>query len=165
MGVRTVQRYERDLGLPVRRLSGQSRGKVIATKSDLDSWVKSSATKQELINRAQKLQNIEQDSRNVEQDSRNVEQESINKETRSVEHRLISEVAQGLQERANLQAQMTELRKELRVSVSKVRDNLLKLRQQVKEMQRRQDFIASVIKDYSRVRASLIGSGKRRKPN
>jgi len=38
-GVRTVQRYEREVGLPVRRPSGKSKGSVIATRSELDSWV------------------------------------------------------------------------------------------------------------------------------
>jgi hypothetical protein len=37
-GVRTVQRWERELGLPVRR-PAQSRHIVLATTSDLDGWV------------------------------------------------------------------------------------------------------------------------------
>ena len=150
-GVRTVQRYERDLGLPVRRPVGHPRGAVVAMKSDLDSWVRSSATAQESFNRVQK--------------SLNAEQISFNKETRSAEDRLVAEIAKGLQDRTGLQTQMTELRKELRMSVSKVRENLSKLSQQLNEMRRRQDFMASVIKDHSKRRASLSGNGKRRKPN
>lgn len=42
MGVRTVQRYERDLGLPVRRPAGKSRGSVVAVRAELDGWVKAS---------------------------------------------------------------------------------------------------------------------------
>lgn len=38
-GVRTVQRYENHLGLPVRRPSRKMRAAVIATKADLDRWV------------------------------------------------------------------------------------------------------------------------------
>ena len=38
-GVRTVQRYEFELGLPVHRPAGKLRGSVIAAKSDLDAWV------------------------------------------------------------------------------------------------------------------------------
>jgi len=42
-GVRTVQRYERELGLPIRRPAGKSTGKstgsVMATKAELDGWV------------------------------------------------------------------------------------------------------------------------------
>lgn len=41
-GVRTVQRYERELGLPVRRPASKLRSSVIATQSELDSWVASS---------------------------------------------------------------------------------------------------------------------------
>jgi hypothetical protein len=41
-GVRTVQRYERELGLPVRRPAGKSHGAVIATRAELDAWVAAS---------------------------------------------------------------------------------------------------------------------------
>ena len=43
-GVRTVQRYERELRLPVHRPNGKSAGSVIATKAELDSWVNASPT-------------------------------------------------------------------------------------------------------------------------
>lgn len=39
--VRTVQRYERELGLPVRRAAGKTTVSVIAVKSELDAWVAS----------------------------------------------------------------------------------------------------------------------------
>jgi len=39
-GVRTVQRYERDLKLPVRRPRGKSRSAVIALTSELDDWLR-----------------------------------------------------------------------------------------------------------------------------
>jgi len=38
-GVRTVQRYERHLGLPVRRPAGKDCGSIVATKAELDAWV------------------------------------------------------------------------------------------------------------------------------
>ena len=38
-GVRTVQRYERELGLPVHRAAGKNKGSVIATKGEIDAWV------------------------------------------------------------------------------------------------------------------------------
>jgi phage terminase Nu1 subunit (DNA packaging protein) len=38
-GVRTVQRWEQELGLPVRRPRGKSRSAVIAFKSELDNWL------------------------------------------------------------------------------------------------------------------------------
>src|SRR5215831_4406762 len=41
-GVRTTQRYERTLGLPVRRPAGKPSGSVIATRAELDGWVKAS---------------------------------------------------------------------------------------------------------------------------
>ena len=41
-GVRTVQRYECDLGVPVRRPAGRLRGSVVATKTELDAWVSAS---------------------------------------------------------------------------------------------------------------------------
>ncbi|MGB8061617.1 MAG: hypothetical protein WCF26_06970 [Candidatus Sulfotelmatobacter sp.] len=41
-GVRTVQRYERYMGLPVRRPAGKDWGSVVATKAELDAWVMAS---------------------------------------------------------------------------------------------------------------------------
>ncbi|HEX3822115.1 MAG TPA: hypothetical protein VHW45_17425 [Candidatus Sulfotelmatobacter sp.] len=41
-GVRTAQRYERELGLPVRRPAGKSAGSVVAVKAELDGWVQAS---------------------------------------------------------------------------------------------------------------------------
>jgi hypothetical protein len=38
-GVRTVQRWERELGLPVRRPRGKERSAVIALTTDLDRWL------------------------------------------------------------------------------------------------------------------------------
>jgi len=38
-GVRTVQRYERELTLPIRRPRGRASGAVMATKAELDAWV------------------------------------------------------------------------------------------------------------------------------
>lgn len=39
-GVRTVQRYERELHLPIRRPSGRSRSAVIALSDELDTWLR-----------------------------------------------------------------------------------------------------------------------------
>ena len=38
-GVRTVQRWEQDFGLPVRRPHGSSKKAILARPSDLDAWV------------------------------------------------------------------------------------------------------------------------------
>jgi hypothetical protein len=47
-GVRTVQRYERDLCLPVRRPAGKDRGSVVAAKVELDAWVTASPMRENL---------------------------------------------------------------------------------------------------------------------
>ncbi len=41
-GVRTVQRWERELALPVRRPRGKARSAVIAVPSEVDEWLRSS---------------------------------------------------------------------------------------------------------------------------
>lgn len=38
-GVRTVQRWEQDFGLPVRRPLGSNKKAILARPSDLDAWV------------------------------------------------------------------------------------------------------------------------------
>ncbi len=40
-GVRTVQRWERDLGLPVHRPRGKQRSAVLAIPEELDYWIQS----------------------------------------------------------------------------------------------------------------------------
>jgi len=40
--VRTVQRYERELGLPIRRPAAKATVAVIATKAELDAWISAS---------------------------------------------------------------------------------------------------------------------------
>jgi len=40
--VRTVQRYERELGLPIRRPVANATIAVIATKAELDAWISAS---------------------------------------------------------------------------------------------------------------------------
>jgi CheY-like chemotaxis protein len=44
-GVRTVQRWEHDLGLPVRRPRGEIRSAVIALTSELDAWLATTAVR------------------------------------------------------------------------------------------------------------------------
>jgi hypothetical protein len=39
LGVRTVQRYEHEAYLPVRRIPGKARGGVMAFPQDLDRWL------------------------------------------------------------------------------------------------------------------------------
>jgi len=42
-GVRTVQRWERDLGLPVHRIGKGDRGSVFAFRHEIDRWLEASA--------------------------------------------------------------------------------------------------------------------------
>jgi hypothetical protein len=44
LGVRTVQRYERQLGLPVRRLSTRSPASVVAFADELEAWLRQAPT-------------------------------------------------------------------------------------------------------------------------
>jgi hypothetical protein len=41
-GVRTVQRWEEELGLPVRRTKPGEKGSVLAVPKEINSWVKCS---------------------------------------------------------------------------------------------------------------------------
>jgi hypothetical protein len=40
-GVRTVQRWEQFMGLPVRRLNGRKKGTVLAFSDEIDVWMRS----------------------------------------------------------------------------------------------------------------------------
>jgi hypothetical protein len=57
-GVRTVQRYEREFGLPVRRPTGKSRGSVMATRAEIDAWVAAGPIRETF-----RLSRVERDSR------------------------------------------------------------------------------------------------------
>ena len=46
-GVRTVQRYEVQYGLPVRRPAGKSRSSVMATRAEIDAWVDASPIRED----------------------------------------------------------------------------------------------------------------------
>ena len=93
-GVRTVQRYESSMGLPIRRPAGHQRGSVIATKSELNAWVSASPRRDVF-----KLTTVSLDSF----------------------ARYLSDVKKGILEMSALRDQMRELRAELR---SSLQDNL-----------------------------------------
>lgn len=95
-GVRTVQRYERELGLPVRRPAGRPTGSVVATKAELDAWVTASP-----IREAFQLTKVEARATGMT--------ESIHK---------------GLAEMTRLREQMMSLRNELRRSVEMLSQSL-----------------------------------------
>ena len=52
-GVRTVQRWERDLGLPVRRPHGRDRSTVLALAEELDHWLAACAKRPRLVETAE----------------------------------------------------------------------------------------------------------------
>ena len=58
-GIRTVQRYERELGLPVRRNAGKSTGSVIATKAEIDAWISARPLREELRRPLSAMDNAE----------------------------------------------------------------------------------------------------------
>jgi len=45
-GIRTMQRYERELGLPVHRPRGKPVGSVMATKAELQAWIEARPIRQ-----------------------------------------------------------------------------------------------------------------------
>lgn len=86
-GVRTVQRYEVELGLPVRRPAGSSCGSVVATKAELDAWVSASPIRE------------------------------VFHLTRTTSALSCEEIKNSVLEMRNLRAQMGDLRAELRNSL------------------------------------------------
>ena len=57
-GVRTVQRWESEFALPVRRLRGTKRSAVLAFCSEIDDWVKTlPAVSQKMAEDSQMQQN------------------------------------------------------------------------------------------------------------
>jgi hypothetical protein len=54
-GIRTVQRWEADLGMPIRRPRGKGRSAVLAVRCELDGWIKACPTERRQVN----LQQIE----------------------------------------------------------------------------------------------------------
>jgi hypothetical protein len=95
-GVRTVQRYERDLGLPVRRPAGKSTGSVVATTVEIDAWITASPIRDA-------FQLTRQDTSSTA---------------------VTASIRTGLSEMRRLREQMTELRNEVQGSVQVLRDSL-----------------------------------------
>jgi hypothetical protein len=100
-GVRTVQRYERQLGLPVRRPAGKPWGSVVATRAELDGWVSASPI-------------------------RDTFQLSTNDSER--EYAVLSKnIRRGVEQMAQLRDQMFELRSEVKQSIEKLRNSVYEL--------------------------------------
>ena len=98
-GVRTVQRYEDLLGLPVRRPAGHPSGSVIATRAELDGWVQASPIRKEF--RLRSAMDL------------------------SASHR--SAIEQNLSEMVRLRNQTFELRSEVLKSLELLRNNVYEL--------------------------------------
>ena len=100
-GVRTVQRYEREFGLPVRRPAGRPWGSVVATREELDAWVYASPIRHEF-----RLSRPGPDERHAT---------------------LAVNIHRGLEQMKQLRDQMSELRAEVNRSVSLLRDSVFAL--------------------------------------
>ena len=96
-GVRTVQRYERELGLPVRRPAGKPTGSVVATKAELDAWVSASPIREAF---------------------------QLRKQGTNASTAMIGSIREGLAEMARLREQMLGLRNGVRSSLLYLRENL-----------------------------------------
>ena len=133
-GVRTVQRYEHELGLPTRRISGHRRGSVLAAKSDLDSWVNS----RPIIQLSDKQQ---------------TPQSYLDPATEN-----------GLRERSRLHLEIMTLGKDLTENVGKILENILNLRKELQEMRERQDAMGKVVARYSKIVYGPTNAAKPRRP-
>jgi hypothetical protein len=106
-GVRTVQRYERELGLPVRHPAGKPCGSVIATKAEMDAWVKASP-----IREAFRLQG-----------------KDLNAEYTAT----TEAIRKGLSEMTRLRDQMLALRREVKTAASSLRESIHELRGTIRQ--------------------------------
>jgi hypothetical protein len=97
MGVRTVQRYERLMGLPIRRPAGKMRGAVLATKSELDAWIAASPIRESF-----QLTNVLAESRSQDLDA----------------------IKRGVAEMRVLRDQMAALRDDFRNSMHSLRSSI-----------------------------------------
>jgi hypothetical protein len=100
-GVRTVQRYERQLGLPVRRPAGKPWGSVVATRAELDGWVGASPIRDTF-----RLSNNDSERKYVA---------------------LSKDIRRGLEQMALLRSQMMELRADVRKSIQTLTSSLSEL--------------------------------------
>lgn len=101
MGVRTIQRYERQLGLPIRRPAGKMRGAVLATTSELDAWVAASPIRESF-----QLTNVRPASPAHDMDA----------------------IKRGIEEMRVLRDQMVALRSEVKDSTRSLRESIQALR-------------------------------------
>jgi hypothetical protein len=62
-GVRTVQRWEEQFQMPIRRPAGNARGSVVAFKSDIDNWLRSSVKGKIVAGMPEVAENLEKGER------------------------------------------------------------------------------------------------------
>lgn len=135
-GVRTVQRYERDFGLPVRRPAGKDSGSVIATKRELDAWVTASPIRKSLrLTRAEA---------------------SLTDDAKKC-------LRQGVAEMIRLRQQMGTLGEEVRISLQLLNQSLRGLQRDLEEDQFRRNARITVLEAHQRNRNAfdLLASDSR----
>jgi hypothetical protein len=128
-GVRTVQRYEIELGLPVRRPAGKSRGSVVATRAELDAWVSASPIRKAF---------------------------HLTRMTAGLVTSTAGEIKNGVLEMRNLRNQMVGLRMELRHSVQLLKEGILSLHGELNAGQLEEDAATKVKVLESRFRTKSI---------
>jgi hypothetical protein len=96
-GVRTVQRYERELGFPARRPAGKPHGAVIATIAEVDAWVDAIPIREQF-----RLSRMQMDSPTV----------------------MLDDLKKRMETMAALRDQMQALRTELRASVQNLAESI-----------------------------------------
>ena len=128
-GVCTVQRYERELGLPIRRPSGKHAGSVIATKAELEAWVSASA-----IQHSFPVRQLECHTSSLDQLQRKVLKM----------RRLCSEVAEA---RAQLSESLARLRQNVRLVIpGTIADNAQADEEMMSASENRRRVVAEVLR-------------------
>ena len=122
-GVRTVQRYERELGLPVRRPAGKSTGSVVATKAELDAWVMASPFREVF---------------------------HLTRKDLKGDARMADSIRDRLAEMLKLREQMTTLRHEVQASLRTLKAGLETLRSELSVRGDRQRLALSVLEPQHR---------------
>jgi hypothetical protein len=139
-GVRTVQRYEGELRLPVRRPARKARGSVVATKAELDAWVAASPIR---------------------------EQFQLRVASDPQYSRSMAAVKQGIEEMRALREQMSTLRADLRGSLQSLQHSVTALCQHMEQEGSRSAPIYDIVESGSsrgwNVLELLSGTGNQRK--
>ncbi|PYX39511.1 MAG: hypothetical protein DMG81_09165 [Acidobacteria bacterium] len=119
-GVRTVQRYEAQFGLPVRRPAGKSRAAVIATRAEIDAWIAASPIRETF---------------------------RLNPSFEVPRAPELNAIRDGIREMHALREQMTALRSETRSSLRLLISSLHTLRQgTAKEDRKPEDLFAAALR-------------------